>query len=135
MLSGPGTEDPFVLLLRQYRYAAEGMIWEIPAGVMEPGESPADCARRELEEETGARANNVERLTTIYTTPGFTDERIHLFLATGLEVGETNHEEDELIYVESRPLSKVLEMIRDGDIVDGKSIVALLFVAGFTLNR
>lgn len=135
LLSEPNAQDPFVLLLRQYRYAADGVIWEIPAGVLEPGETPQTCAARELGEETGATAEHIEHLTTIYTTPGFTDERIHLFLATGIRVGETDHQDDEFIDVETRPLSDVLRMIRDGEIVDAKSIVALLYVAGFTLNR
>ena len=76
-----------MLLIRQFRHAAEGFIWEVPAGRLDPGETPEACARRELEEETGMRARTLERLTTIYTTPGFTDERIHLFLAHGLERG------------------------------------------------
>ncbi len=134
LLSEPGSDDPVVLLLRQYRYAASGMLWEIPAGVLEPGEEPESCARRELEEETGATAERIEHLTTIYTTPGFTDERIHLFLATGIRPGTARHEADELIQVEPRPLKSVLEMIRDGEIQDGKSIAALLYVAGFRLG-
>jgi ADP-ribose pyrophosphatase len=126
--------DPHVLLLRQYRYAADGFIWEIPAGVLEPGEAPEDCARRELKEETGATAGHLERLTTVFTTPGFTDEKIHLFLASGLSVaGEQRLEADEVIEVVPRPLSEILEMIRDGEISDGKSIIALLYVAGFRL--
>ncbi len=127
--------DPAVLLIHQYRCAANGKIWEIPAGVLEPGEAPEACARRELTEETGATANHFEHLTTVFTTPGFTDEKIHLFLATGITPGEPQHAADEFIQVEARPFSKVIEMIRDGDIVDAKSITALLFVAGFTLNR
>jgi ADP-ribose pyrophosphatase len=123
-----------VLLLRQFRYAAGGPIWEVPAGVLEPGETPEACARRELREETGAVAERVEHLTTIFTTPGFTDERIHLFLATGISAGEPKPMSDEFLEVETRPLSKVLEMIRDREIVDAKSIVALLFLAGFTLG-
>ena len=71
----------------------------------------------------------------MFTTPGFTDEKIHLFLATGITPGEPQHAADEFIQVEARPLTKVMEMIRDGDIVDAKSITALLYVAGFTLNR
>lgn len=133
--SDPDGEDPHVLLLRQYRYAAGGTIWEIPAGVLEPGEDPADCARRELREETGANADEIQFLTSILTTPGFTDERIHLFMATGLHVEETRHEPDELIDVQARPLSEILSMIEDGEIADGKTIAALLYVAGFTLNR
>ncbi|MBI2073869.1 MAG: NUDIX hydrolase [Gemmatimonadetes bacterium] len=134
LLSDPASADPQVLLIRQYRYAAGGPIWEVPAGVLEPGESPEECARRELREETGARAGRVEYLTTIYTTPGFTDERIHLFLATGITAGEPKPMSDEFIVVEAKPVSRVLEMIRDREIVDGKSIVALLYLAGFRLG-
>jgi ADP-ribose pyrophosphatase len=134
LLSDPSSTDPQVLLIRQYRYAADGPIWEIPAGVLEPGETPDACARRELLEETGARAARVEHLTTIYTTPGFTDERIHLFLATGVTAGEPHPESDEFLTVDARPISRVLEMIRNGEIVDGKSIVALLYLAGFRLG-
>jgi len=134
MLGDPADEDPAILILRQYRYAAGGTLWEIPAGVLQPGEEPLAAARRELEEETGARAAKVEHLTTILTTPGFTDERIHLFLATGITVGEARHEPDEFIEVRTERMSKVLDMIRTGDIADAKSIVALLFLAGFRLN-
>ncbi len=134
LLSSVDSEDPSVLLIKQYRYAAEDTIWEIPAGVLEAGEDPAACARRELLEETGAKAESLEHLTTVYTTPGFTDEQIHLYLATGITVGGARHEPDEFIEVATRPFSTTLEMIRDGEIVDGKSIVALLFVAGFRLN-
>ncbi|MGD2134627.1 MAG: NUDIX hydrolase [Gemmatimonadales bacterium] len=128
------SDDPSVLLLRQFRYAASGTIWEIPAGVLEPGEEPIHCAHRELAEETGATARSMEHLTTIYTTPGFTDERIHLFLATGITPGDPSHERDEFIEVTALPLSRVLAMIRDGELVDGKSVVALLYVAGFRLG-
>ena len=134
MLSAPGDPDPQILLLRQYRYAAGGTIWEIPAGVLNPGEDPLACAHRELQEETGALATRMERLTTIYTTPGFTDEQIHLFWATGITVGEHKREADEFIDVRVEPLSRVLEMIRAGEIQDGKSIIALLYVAGFRLG-
>lgn len=134
LLSDPTAREPSVLLIKQFRYATSGTIWEIPAGVLEPGENPIDCARRELTEETGATAEDIVHLTTIYTTPGFTDEQIHLFVATGISVGETNHEHDEFIEVEAKPLSRVLEMIQAGEIVDGKTIVALLYMAGFWLN-
>lgn len=134
LLSDPAGTEPRVILLRQYRYAAGGPIWEVPAGVLEPGEAPEDCARRELREETGAIADRIEYLTTIYTTPGFTDERIHLYLATGITAGEPKPMADEFLRVEVRPVSRVLEMIRDREIVDGKSIVALLYLAGFRLG-
>ncbi len=135
LLSDPEAEDPTVLLLRQYRYAAGGMLWEIPAGVLEVGEQPVECARRELREEAGAEAERIEHLVSIFTTPGFTDERIHLFLATGLRAGAATPNPDELIEVAPRPLSQALAMIRDGEIQDAKSIVALLYVAGFALGR
>lgn len=134
LLSDPEAEDPSVLLLEQYRYAAGGTIWEIPAGVLEPDEPPLECARRELLEETGAHADHIEHLTTVFTTPGFTDERIHLFLASGLTIGEPSHQHDEFIQVKPRLLSDALSMIRSGQIVDGKSIVAILYVAGFRLG-
>ena len=134
LVSPMGSDDPSVLMLRQYRYAAGGPIWEVPAGVLERGETPEECARRELKEETGADAERLERLTTIYTTPGFTDERIHLFLATGVTAGEPRPMADEFLEVRAMPISRALGLIRNGEIADSKSIVALLFVAGFKLG-
>jgi len=134
LLSEPTDPDPKVLMLRQYRYAAGGTLWEIPAGVLQPGEEPLACARRELEEETGARAEKIEHLTTIFTTPGFTDERIHLFCATGIVAGEPRHEADEFIELRVESLSSVMGMIGSGEITDAKSIVALLYVAGFRMG-
>jgi ADP-ribose pyrophosphatase len=130
-LSDPAGEDPQVLLIRQYRYAAGGWLYEVPAGRLDPGEDPADCARRELEEETGCTATGVERLTTIFTTPGFCDERIHLFLATGLTRGEHRRERDEFLEVETVALSRALAMIEGGEIQDAKTVIALLYAAGF----
>ena len=128
-------EDPEVVLIRQYRYAAGGYIYEVPAGRPDaPGEDWELCARRELEEETGLRAGEMRRLTTIYTTPGFTDERIHLFLATGLEEGTQARDVDEFMDVVRLPFSRVLEMVRDGEIVDAKSICTILFAAGFVFG-
>jgi len=86
-LSDPLGEDPQILLIRQYRHAADGYLYEIPAGRLDPGEDPTTCALRELKEETGCSATGMERLFTLYTTPGFTDEKIHVFMATGLEAG------------------------------------------------
>ncbi len=134
LLSDDDSPDPTVLLIEQYRHATGGSIWEIPAGTLETGEDPAVCARRELLEETGAAAESLEFLTTVYTTPGFTDERMHLFLATGITVGEPSREADEFIKVKPLPLGRALEMIRDGEIVDAKTVAALLWVAGFRLN-
>ena len=130
-LDPPGSADPRSVLIRQFRHAADGYIWEVPAGRLDGGESPESCAERELEEETGMRARRLERLTTIYTTPGFTDERIHLFLADGLEPGAEHREADEFMELHTLRWSRVLEMIDRGEIVDGKTLVSLLFVQTF----
>jgi ADP-ribose diphosphatase len=136
VLSPDGAEDPQILLIRQYRYAAGGPIWEVPAGRLEDGEDPEACARRELLEETGATAGRWARLTTVYTTPGFTDERIHLFVARDLIVDQraTRREADEFMDLKALPMSEVLPMIRRGEIVDSKTIVSVLFFAGFGLE-
>lgn len=134
-VSDPAGDDPQILLIRQYRYAAESYLFEIPAGRLDPGESPVQCAVRELLEETGCTAERVEALTSIYTTPGFTDERIHLFMASGLSMGESRRERDEFIEVVTLPMSEVLGMIERGEIVDGKTLVAILFAAGYRLGR
>jgi ADP-ribose pyrophosphatase len=130
-LSDPRGEDPQILLILQYRYAADAFIYEVPAGRLEPGETPESCAHRELLEETGCTAQRVERMTTVYTTPGFTDERIHLFLATGITRGEHQREADEFVENKVMPLSQALEMIERGEIVDGKTAIALMYAAGF----
>ena len=130
-LSDPAGEDPQILLIRQYRYAADGYLYEIPAGRLNPGEQPADCAERELKEETGCSAQHVEHLFTMYTTPGFTDEKIHVFMATGLIAGETKHEADEFLELQPMLLSRALQMVEAGEIRDGKTALALLFAAGF----
>lgn len=134
-LSDPDGEDPDLLLLRQYRYAAGGYLYEIPAGRLDPGETPLECAHRELREETGCTAESVEEMCAPLMTPGFADERIHIFLATGLTRGDTAYEADEFAEVEVVRLSRVLSMIERGEIVDAKTIVGILFAAGFRLGR
>ena len=134
-LSDPTGDDPHVLLIRQYRYAAGGYMLEVPAGRLDAGEDPKDCAARELKEETGCTADRLDYLTSIYTTPGFTDERIHLFMATGLTPGETKHEADEFLEPQPMPLTQALEKIQAGEIQDGKTVIALLFAAGFRLSH
>jgi len=136
VLGDPAAGDPQVVMIRQYRYATDGYIYEVPAGrPTEPGEDWEVCARRELEEETGLRAGKVEKLAMIYTTPGFTDERIHLFVATELEEGAFGRDDDEFMDVLHLPFSRVLEMVRDGEIVDAKSICTILYAASFWLPR
>lgn len=131
-LDDPGLEDPRVLLIRQYRYASNGYLYEIPAGRLDPGETPAQCALRELREETGYTAAEVSQLTTFYTTPGFTDERIHLFLATDLEDGPAALESDEILELHPVPLSAAVAMVTRGEIIDGKSMLGILLSAART---
>lgn len=121
--------DPVILLIRQYRYAASGFVHEVPAGRLDPGETPEECAKRELQEETGYRATDLVRLNTFYTTPGFTDERIHLFAAFGLVAGEAKLENDEILEAEQVHLSRAIEMVASGEIVDGKTMIAVLLAA------
>jgi ADP-ribose pyrophosphatase len=130
-MSDPDGENPQLLLLRQYRYAAGGYIYEIPAGRLDAGEAPADCAVRELKEETGCTAEKMEPLFTMFTTPGFTDEKIHVFMATGLTHGESAREADEFADVVIMSLSEALELIRTGEIMDAKTALSILYAAGF----
>lgn len=134
-LGDPAGEDPTILLIRQYRYAADGFIYEIPAGRLEPGEPPEECAVRELREETGCTAAKMEHLYTMYTTPGFTDEKIHLFVATGLERGNSSLEQDEFVEAVPTAMSAALRLIKDGTINDAKTALSILYVAGFFLGR
>ncbi|CAN5318866.1 NUDIX hydrolase [soil metagenome] len=132
LLGHPADRDPEILLIHQYRYAADGFIWEIPAGrPARPGEPWGECAQRELEEETGYRAGVLRPLTSIHTTPGFTDERIHLFLAAELSPGAHARDIDEFMEIRPTPLSRALEMVRDGTISDAKTISGLLYAALF----
>jgi ADP-ribose pyrophosphatase len=131
VLSADTAADPEIMLIRQFRHAADGPIWEVPAGRLDPGESPETCALRELAEETGMRAGRIARLTTMFTTPGFTDERIHLFAAYDLEPGPHRREADEFMEAHRLSLSRCLEMVRSGEISDGKTIVSLLFFSSF----
>jgi len=127
----PRAPDPRIYMIRQFRHAADGFIWEIPAGRLDPGETPATCAQRELEEEIGMTADVLARLTTIYTTPGFTDEKIHLFIAHELKKGTHRREADEFMEVQTRRWSEVLDMIRTGQIQDAKTLAAILYIQEF----
>ncbi|HEV8509939.1 MAG TPA: NUDIX hydrolase [Gemmatimonadales bacterium] len=133
--SDPRGADPTILLIEQFRHAADGTLIEIPAGRLNPGEDPRVCAQRELLEEVGVKAGRLERLTTIWTTPGFTDERIHLFWAADLTADKHAREPDEFIEVTPKPLSEVLKLIRDGVICDAKTVLGIFFVAGFILEH
>lgn len=125
----PVTDAGEVLLVRQYRYATGQWLLEAPAGKLDPGEAPPSCALRELEEETGWRAARLVPLGAIWSSPGFTDELLHLFLASDLEPGSQALEQDELLTVERLPLEEAAAMARDGRIADAKTVCALLRAA------
>ena len=120
-----------VLLVRQYRKAVEQMLLEVPAGGLDEGEGPEECARRELQEETGYTASRMEHLASFFMSPGYCTEEMHAFLATGLNTGQPRPEADEDIEVVAVPLDCILGMIQVGEIKDAKSIAALFL----TLER
>ncbi|MBJ19039.1 MAG: NUDIX hydrolase [bacterium] len=124
----PFIEDDRILMLRQFRHATGGEILEIPAGKLDPGEAPEACAIRELEEETGHRAGRIEKLGAIWTSPGFTDEIIHLFAAYDLEPTEQRLEPDEIIQLVPMKLATAIAEL-SGPVVDGKTATALLLAA------
>lgn len=126
VLAGVGSAGPAVVLIRNRRFTIGRDLWELPAGTIEPGEVPLDCAVRELEEETGYRAGRIVPLGTFYTTPGMTDELMHAFAATGLEPVGQRLEEDEQVRPVVVPAAEALAMIDRGELMDAKSIVTLL---------
>ena len=126
----PVLMDGSVLLLKQYRHAVGGFIWEIPAGTLNPGEKALACARRELVEETGYTAAEFEKLSVITPLPAYSDERIHIYLATGLEPAVQNLDADELLFVQPVAWPRCLEMIATGEIQDAKTICGLQLAAG-----
>lgn len=125
----PFIDHDTVALVRQYRHAAGSTLWEIPAGKLDPGESPEQCAVRELQEETGFRAAHLTRLGRILTTPGFTDEVIHLYRADGLTPGPQALDGDELLEPVSVSFAEALRMVGSGEITDSKTVCALLHAA------
>lgn len=133
--SDPDGDDPQILLIKQYRYATNGFVYEIPAGKLDGGEAPIACAHRELREETGCTARHMEPLCSFYTTPGFTDERIHAFMAWDLTRGDVSHETDEILTIETVTMSRALELIKTGELVDAKTALSILYAAGFRLGR
>ena len=124
----PLTDEGSVILIRQYRHSVGGYIWEIPAGTLNPGEDPTVCAARELTEETGYTAGSWRKLGEITPVPGYSDERIHLFLATDLRPAAQNLDADEVLDVHEVSFETAAAMIESGDIQDAKTICALLRV-------
>jgi len=125
----PFVSDRDVLLIRQYRHAAGGTILEVPAGKLDPGDTPNACAHRELEEEAGMRSGRMVALGSVLTTPGFTDEVIHLYAAFDLVDVGTRHEPDEVIEVLRMSLDEALDLVWNGELRDAKSALALLHAA------
>lgn len=125
----PVLESGEVLMVRQYRYATGGWLLEVPAGKLDPGESPEACAAREVEEETGFRPGSLQPLGWIWTTPGFTDEKIWLYLATGLEETAQGLQDDEVLSVERLPWREAVDQAARGELHDSKSTCALLRAA------
>ena len=131
----PIKDDGTVVLIRQFRHAAGGFIYEIPAGKLASGEDPLHCTSRELEEKVGYRASTFELLSSIFTAPGFADEVIHVYKATGLTKGRQHLDRDEVLDVIEMPLSEAITKIEDGTIRDGKTIVGLQAVYIKTQRR
>ena len=122
----PLLSDGRVLLLRQYRYAVRQTLWEVPAGKLDPGETPETGARRELEEETGYAAESLVSLGSIYVTPGYSDEVIHLYVERGLKEGTRAHAVDESIHCTEVEFEEAVRMAEGGEIADAKTVIALL---------
>ncbi|WP_287152764.1 NUDIX hydrolase [Candidatus Solincola tengchongensis] len=118
-----------VVLVRQYRHATGEALLEIPAGKLTPEEEPLSCAERELMEEVGYRAGRWVHLASFYTSPGFSNEMLHLYLALDLEEGEASPEEDEFLEVASVPLGHALELVKRGEIKDSKTVAGLALAA------
>jgi ADP-ribose pyrophosphatase len=124
----PFLEGGNIILIRQYRHAVGQTVWEIPAGTMEQGESPKECARRELDEETGYRAASLKPLFDCYTTPGYSEELMRVFLAKGLKASGRRPDEDEIIAVKPLPIETTFRMVKSGRIRDAKTIAALSYL-------
>jgi ADP-ribose pyrophosphatase len=117
-----------IVMVKQYRKAADQVLLELPAGKLEPGEDPADCAARELAEETGYIAGDLRYLVSFYTSPGFSNEVMHMFLATGLREGENDPDDDEMVKTVEISPDRAMDMILEGEIKDGKTIAGILLL-------
>jgi ADP-ribose pyrophosphatase len=131
----PVHADGRVVLIRQYRYAVNQLVWEIPAGRLDPGETPGQGAGREVEEEVGLHAGHLQPISVFYTTPGFCDEIMHLFRATDLREVPPRPEADERIEARAFAFEEALAMVRRGEVREGKTLVALLLEADRRAGR
>lgn len=126
-------KDDRIIMVKQYRKPFEEAIIELPAGKIEKNEDPYICAMRELQEETGFRASSLELLSTIYTTPGFSNEKLHIYLAKNIEAGITSMDEDEFMELHYYKISEILDMIKQGKIYDAKTICGILMYVQYKL--
>ncbi len=122
-------DDKNVYMVRQFRIATGGEMLEIPAGKVEPGEDPMECASRELTEETGYTASNVEFLASVYATPGYCSEKLHVYMATGLKAGNPHRDQGEFLNVKVYKLAELKEMVEKGEIQDAKSVIGILMAS------
>jgi ADP-ribose pyrophosphatase len=122
----PVTNEGEVIMVKQYRYAFEQIMLEIPAGKLEPGEDPFEAVKRELEEESGVVAGNIEYMGEIFTTVAIFDEKIHAYLATDLVYKNAHPDEDEFLEVEKIPLTTLVDMVMNGEIKDSKTQICIL---------
>lgn len=133
--SSKSKKDPWIVIERQYRHAANRYLWELPAGTLDPGEDPLAGAQRELEEETGYRARKWKPLVEYFASPGFLGESMKVFVAEGLVAGEARPEEDEVIDFRLVKLSEILKLIRSGGIMDGKTLSCVLLFHELTRKK
>lgn len=119
-------DDGKIVLVRQYRYPVDALVWELPAGRLDAGESPEQAAQRELQEEIGFKARHLEKMAFFHTTPGFCDESMHVFRGTGLVASKAKGDEDERIEVQAFSPAELEAMIDRGEIREGKTLVAIL---------
>lgn len=122
-------EDENIYLVSQFRYPYASQTLEIPAGKKEYGEQPLVCAKRELEEETGLVADNIRLISTVYPTPAYTDEKLYVYLATGLKKTQAHLDEGEFLNVIKMPFAQALELAKQGKINDSKTLVAIYYYA------
>jgi ADP-ribose pyrophosphatase len=123
----PFLDQRNIILVKQYRYPIGKYTFELPAGKIDPGESPLDCINRELEEETGYKAKRIEKMLNFYPSTAFSNEVLHIFAAFGLIKGDSHPDEDEFVTTEIFDFKKAVGMIKTGEIMDSKTIIALLY--------
>jgi len=118
-------KDGKVVMVQQYRYPVQKVLWEIPAGKIEKGQTPLSCAKVELEQETGYKAGRIKKMLSFHPAPAFSDEELHIFYAGDLKKGKLNRDKDEFLNVKEFPLKEILKMIHSGKIKDAKTLIAL----------